>query len=118
MKRRFFARFAILAALGLLIFSLNSCYVPSPLYGNWTDNAGNSIRFQSDAAFSAKIKTSTGSNSYQGTYVVNENVLVFEVEKPSYNVVSEWDVRGSMLYLVWKDSGGESVLLTLYFTSK
>lgn len=117
MKERFFARFAIFAAFGLLIFSLSSCYVPSPLYGKWTDNAGNLIHFQSDASFSARIKTTSGSTDYQGTYVVNENVLVFDVEMPSFRVVSEWDVRGSMLYLVWKDSSGESVSLTLYLIS-
>ncbi len=117
MKKFFKTSFAVLI-LTLAVFSFFGCYTPAPLYGNWTDNTGNTIRFQSDYTFSAKIKTSSGTASYQGTYAVMNNVLVFEIENPSYNVVSEWDVRGSMLYLVWKDSDGETVSLTLYLVSK
>ncbi len=116
--RTFTERAVVLVFAAAFLAALLGCYTPSPLYGTWVDNSGNTIRFQSDGSFSAKVKTTTGTESYQGTYVVNDNVLVFEIESPSYNVVSEWDVRGSMLYLVWIDSGGESVSLTLYLSSK
>lgn len=107
--------FALTFALAFLIFG---CYTPSPLYGTWVDNSGNTIRFQSDYTFSAKMKTSSGSEASQGTYSLHNNVITFDVENPSYTVVSEWDIRGSILYLTWKSSGDETLSLTLYLSAK
>lgn len=107
--------FALAFALAFLIFG---CYTPSPLYGTWVDNSGNTIRFQSDYTFSAKMKTSSGSEASQGTYSLHNNVITFDVENPSYTVVSEWDIRGSILYLTWKSSGDETLSLTLYLSAK
>lgn len=106
---------ALAFALAFLIFG---CYTPSPLYGTWVDNSGNTIRFQSDYTFSAKMKTSSGSEAVQGTYSLHNNVITFDVENPSYTVVSEWDIRGSILYLTWKSSGDETLSLTLYLSAK
>ena len=104
----------------VLVFTLilTGCYTPSPLYGTWSDNKGNSIRFQTDNSFSAKIKATSGTESYEGTFTVLDNVLVFEIENPSYNVVSEWDVRGAMLYITWVTSTSETVNITLYHTER
>lgn len=99
-------------------FLIFGCYTPSPLYGTWVDNSGNTIRFQSDYTFSAKMKTSSGSEASQGTYSLHNNVITFDVENPSYTVVSEWDIRGSILYLTWKSSGDETLSLTLYLSAK
>lgn len=107
--------FALAFALAFLIFG---CYTPSPLYGTWVDNSGNTIRFQSDYTFSAKMKTSSGSEASQGTYSLHNNVITFDVENPSYTVVSEWDIRGSILYLTWKSSSDETLSLTLYLSAK
>ncbi len=100
------------------VLTLNACYSPSPLYGTWTDNTGSNIRFQSDGTFSAKIKTTSSVEAYQGTFTVLDNVLNFQIENPSYNVVSEWDLRGSILFIDWVTSTKEQVKLRLYHTSK
>lgn len=118
LKKLTFTSFILVAGLFINLFIFSGCYTPSPLYGTWMDNAGNTVRFQNDGSFSAKVKLSSSVASYEGTYVVLDNVLVFEVENPSYNLVTEWDVRGSMLYIVWKDSEGDKVSLTLYLVSK
>lgn len=118
MKNKFFKLTLASFVLVLGLFAFSGCYTPSPLYGTWMDNAGNTVRFQSDGSFSAKVKTSSSLASYEGTYIVLDNCLVFEVENPSYKVVSEWDVRGSILYVVWKDSESDTVSLTLYLVSK
>ena len=36
------------------LFTLSSCYTPSPLYGTWNDNLGNKITFISDGTFVVK----------------------------------------------------------------
>lgn len=108
----------VLALAFTLAFLIFGCYTPSPLYGTWVDNSGNTIRFQSDYTFSAKMKTSSGSEAVQGTYSLHNNVITFDVENPSYTVVSEWDIRGSILYLTWKSSGDETLSLTLYLSAK
>lgn len=108
----------VLALAFALAFMIFGCYTPSPLYGTWVDNSGNTIRFQSDYTFSAKMKTSSGSEAVQGTYSLHNNVITFDVENPSYTVVSEWDIRGSILYLTWKSSGDETLSLTLYLSAK
>lgn len=118
LKKITFTSFILVAGLFINLFAFSGCYTPSPLYGTWMDNAGNTVRFQSDGSFSAKVKTFSSLASYEGTYIVLDNCLIFEVENPSYKVVSEWDVRGSMLYVDWKDSDSDTVSLTLYLISK
>ena len=44
----------LFAVLVTALFS--ACYEPSPLYGTWSDNDGNSITFIVDGTFNAKIK--------------------------------------------------------------
>lgn len=118
LKKLVLTSFILIAGLFINLFVFSGCYTPSPLYGTWMDNAGNTVRFQSDGSFSAKVKLPSNVASYEGTYVVMDNSLVFEVENPSYRVLSEWDVRGSMLYINWKDYEGDKVSITLYLVSK
>lgn len=119
LKKITFTSFILVAGLFINLFAFSGCYTPSPLYGTWMDNAGNTVRFQSDGSFSAKVKTSSSLASYEGTYIVLDNCLIFEVENSSSKlVISEWDVRGSMLYVYWKDSDSDTVSLTLYLISK
>ena len=90
-----------------------SCYQPSPLYGAWSDNAGNKITFSDDGSFSASIKDSNGDvQNYSGDFTVVENIISFSKEDGSLN--SEWDLRGGILYLTWFDAYGSPIKLTLY----
>ncbi len=109
-------------------FLLSSCYEPSPLYGKWADDYGNYITFTSDGTFVAKIyiepQDEKSETNYQGDYSVIDNVLVFTVsekdgETVSETVNTEWDIRGSMLYLTWTNASNSKTLnLTLYHVSK
>ena len=107
--------FVVLVATVLLA----SCYEPSPLYGRWTDNNGNSISFISDGTFIAKINDKTDTLiTYQGDYSVIENVLVFNISSPSASTIdTEWDIRGSLLFCTWTQDGVTRTL-TLYHVSK
>ena len=116
--RRTIVFFAALVAAAVL---LASCYEPSPLYGRWTDNNGNSISFISDGTFVAKINDKTKKDTvitYQGDYSVIENVLVFNITSPSASTIdTEWDIRGSLLFCDWTQ-GDSTWTLTLYHVSK
>lgn len=112
MKRKIFTLAIILTA----IVYLGSCYLPSPLYGTWTDNAGNKIIFMQDGSFQSKIINSEGEpENGEGTYSVIDNVIVFNFTGGSIN--TEWDIRGALLYLTWT-ANGNTILLTLYHTGR
>jgi len=100
----------------LMIFV--SCYTPSPIYGTWADNTGSKITFIDDGSYTATIVNSAGEKTlYQGSWTVMENVLIFTKESGS-SINTEWDIRGSMLYLDWVDDEGEIQSLVLYHVSK
>lgn len=101
-----------------LVLLFAGCYVPSPLYGTWADNNGNKISFVSDGTFVATItdlntkeKTVT-----QGDYTVIDNVICFSTTD-GVSINTEWDIRGSMLYITWT-KGGITNVMTLYHISK
>ncbi len=98
---------------------LSSCYEPSPLYGTWADNLGDSITFIDGGGFVARIKTNDETITYQGDYTVIDNIISFSymVENEFRTITSEWDIRGSIMYLDWPIDG-EPQRLTLYHTSK
>lgn len=102
----------LLAVCGLLLFS--SCAMPSPLYGKWADAAGGQIAFMSDGSFTAKIVTDGISTLYDGTYEVLANVISFTTSDRV--IVTEWDMRGNILYLKWPSpvTTGAILNLTLY----
>jgi len=103
----------------LLLLGLSSCYLPSPLYGTWSDNDGNKIQFIDDGSFSATIKDSDNKLiSYSGEWTVVDNVLIFSIKGDStYTRNTEWDIRGAMLYLTWT-ANNTTKMLTLYHTAR
>lgn len=125
-KKTFAAISAFLSIFTCL--ALTACYEPSPLYGKWADDYGNYVTFTSDGTFVAKIYTEPQDEkseiNYQGEYSVIDNVLVFSVsekdgEPVSETINTEWDIRGSMLYLTWTNASNSKTLnLTLYHVSK
>lgn len=125
-KKTFAAISAFLSIFTCL--ALTACYEPSPLYGKWADDYGNYVTFTSDGTFVAKIYTEPQDEkseiNYQGEYSVIDNVLVFSVsekdgEPVSETINTEWDIRGSMIYLTWTNASNSKTLnLTLYHVSK
>lgn len=109
----------IISLLTLItIFTLSSCYTPSPLYGTWNDNLGNKITFISDGTFMAKILDSNKITvSYEGEYTIIDNALIFNTSSGDI-INTEWDLRGSMLYLTWTTKDKQIISLTLYHTAK
>ena len=120
-KKLFFKLLVALLTCALPLFTLSSCYTPSPLYGTWADNDGNRIIFRSDGTFSATVYTGTDSSgdsvseNYSGTYTVVDNVLIFTFESGSSKNTT-WDIWGAILYLTWTEDSELS--LTLYHISR
>ena len=121
-KKTYFNKPALICILVATFIGLStiftSCYEPSPLYGTWVDNQGNKITFINDGTYNAFIyNDSNVKKSDSGNYSVIENTLTFSVEGGS-SVVTEWDIRGSMLYITWAQPDTTNKSLTLYHTSK
>ena len=94
---------------------LLGCTTPSPFIGTWSDNVGNTITFGVENDFNASILNSAEESvNYTGTYTVIYNSLFLQTE--NLEIVTEWDIRGAMLYLEWTDSDKFSQKLTLYKT--
>lgn len=92
-----------------------SCTTPSPIIGSWADNAGNTIKFAEESQFTASILDSTDTVvAYSGTYTVNLNALIFEISDTSAIILTEWDIRGNIMYLTWTDSDGINKALSMY----
>lgn len=105
---------AVFLVAVILGATLVSCAEPSPLVGTWADNKGDQIVLMADSSFSATITDSTGSTSRsEGTYIVLLNAISFTTSS-GQQTVSEWDIRGNMMYLTWTDTTGNSLSLTLY----
>lgn len=97
---------------------LVSCYSPNPLYGKWGDSKGNSISFNPDLTYNATIYDNTLTKGmYEGTYNIIENVMVI-TNSAGNSFNTEWDLRGSILNLVWVSENGGQVNLKLYHISK
>ncbi len=110
-------RFLITAVLMTVLLSLSSCYAPSPLYGTWMDNSGTTLTLMNTMDYSMKYKDSQNMDcNEQGTWAVQDNVINFSTS--SGIVVSEWDLRGAILFLTWKDNNGETINMQLYHTAK
>lgn len=102
--------FAILFCCVLL-----GCTTPNPFIGTWSDNIGNTITFGVENDFNASILNSAEESiNYTGTYTIIYNSLFLQTDK--LEIVTEWDIRGAMLYLEWTDSDKFSQKLTLYKT--
>jgi hypothetical protein len=107
-----------LLALGFIVITAIGCPEPIPLYGTWADNSGNTLTFAEDGAFGADVNHSVlGREHFSGTYTVLLNALTITCGTPRYvQIVTEWDIRGNMLYLDWTNAG-QTIPLTLYKTS-
>ncbi|MCM1224363.1 MAG: hypothetical protein NC548_58935 [Lachnospiraceae bacterium] len=108
-----------LAVGGLALFGFASCYEPSPLYGTWSDNLGNKIMLMEDGSLSVTIYADGKSVDYSGSYSVVENVISFNCTPSNgetMNTVTEWDIRGLILYIDWTTSDKEVRQLRLYHT--
>jgi hypothetical protein len=105
----------MLAAGLLTAFLVLSCQEPVPLYGSWMDNGGNRITFVNDGTFVAAIvnKEDMTNKIYTGTYTVLQNSMSFSCPEEDLLIVTEWDLRGNMLYITWPNKG-ENVPLTLF----
>ncbi len=96
---------------------LMSCNQPVPLYGTWADNRGDRLTFSSDGTFVAAINDPLlGSTFYNGDFVVLLNSLSFNWSDGT-QIVSEWDIRGNILYINWTNSDGDTIPLSLYKVS-
>ena len=117
-NNNFINKKTIIATIVLLFaFSFFSCYSPNPLYGKWSDNIGNKITFNPDLTYSAKIYDENNiSYDFSGDYNVIDNTIMFSTESGDV-IVTEWDIRGSIMYLTWTTSTG-TVNISLYKTSK
>lgn len=131
MKRNFTKKICgtFFALCGLALLSaFFSCYTPSPLYGTWSDNLGNKLTFLDDNSYTSVISIesvydedgnllSHETETYEGSFSVVENVLSLSTEYGL--IVTEWDIRGSILYIDWTMSSeyqdsGEVKHLKLY----
>jgi hypothetical protein len=104
----------LLAVCAFCLFAA-ACTEPLPLYGIWADNLGNTINFGDNGKFNASIKKpgDAVSQSYSGTFTVLQNALTLKDTVHGIQIVTEWDIRGNMLYLNWASDKG-ALNLTLY----
>ena len=94
----------------ILVFLAVSCAEPAPLYGTWADNGGNNISFFDDNTFNARIS----GQHYSGRYTHQLNTLTLDCDDITLRIVTEWDIRGNILYLDWTTADSKKLSLTLY----
>ena len=103
-------KYCWLGLLGLIFcFAGISCAEPSPLYGTWADSRGNTVSFFDDNTFNAKID-----QNYSGRYTLLLNALTIDCDDIELRIVTEWDIRGNILYLDWVTGKGDTLSLALF----
>jgi len=120
MRGKFPPALPVLTALLLAGFPFASCGAkPGPLYGTWADNRGNTLSFFDDNTFSARITTLAGSPpvNYSGNYSLLLNSLTLDCTGVDLRIVTEWDIRGNILYLDWVTPDSDTLSLTLFKVS-
>lgn len=106
---------SIFLAFGVVCLLYAACMEPSPLYGTWSDNRGNTFSFFEDGTFNAKVTFSNGITiNYEGNYSVLQNAMTLNCSNVELQVVTEWDLRGNMLFLDWVNEDGITLSMTLY----
>ena len=103
--------------LTVFSFLLCACEESSPLFGTWADNRGNTFSFFSDGTFNARIQSAGVSKNYEGNYSILFNSMTLDCTNEDLRVVTEWDIRGNMLYLDWTNEEGIVFAITLYKVS-
>ena len=108
-------RLSFVALAAALLFFTSCGPAPSPLYGTWADNRNNTFSFFDDNTFNARIGCSGALiQSYSGNYIVLLNTLTLDCSNVELRVVTEWDIRGNILYLDWTSAEGGSMSMTLF----
>jgi hypothetical protein len=118
-KHTIWKKMPVFLAFGLVCLLYAACVEPNPLYGTWSDNRKNSFSFYDDGTFNAKvaIEGSSVSASYDGSFSVLLNTLTLSCTNVDLRVVTEWDIRGNLLYLDWVNEDRVSTSMTLYKVS-
>jgi len=120
MKPIIMKKMLVFPAFGAVLayFLCAACTEPAPLYGTWSDNLKNTFSFFEDGTFNARVSVGGASApTYEGNYSVLLNVLTLSCTNVDLRVVTEWDIRGNMLYLDWVNEDKESLSMTLYKVS-
>jgi len=102
----------LVSAAFLAAFFIACNAMPSPLYGTFADNAGNTFSFFDDGTFMARVKVNGITENSEGNYSVLRNVMTLSLND-GQRIVTEWDLRGNVLYLDWRDETGKPVGLSL-----
>lgn len=113
---RFLTGLLVLTFVGLVSSFLVSCYIPSPLYGVWMNDQKDSLTINSGSPmeFTASFYDEKGSAVlYSGTCITKDNVIIFTIDGGGMKM-TEWDIRGNILYLTWTDEFNRSRTLKLY----
>jgi len=112
MKRVIWKKTLVFTAFCVIFLLFAACPMPVPLYGTWADNRGDTFSFFEDGKFNARVKDGVITVNYEGNYSVLLNALTLNVNDGT-RIVTEWDIRGNMLYLDWTKDG-VPVAMTLY----
>jgi hypothetical protein len=107
----------IFPVFGAVFLLYAACAEPSPLYGIWSDNRGNTFSFFEDGTFSARVIAGGNNIIYEGNYSVLLNALTLSCTNVDLRVITEWDIRGNLLYFDWVNEEGEPHSMTLYKVS-
>jgi len=113
MKRVIWKKMLVFPAFCEVCFLYAACRLPTPLYGTWADNRGDTFSFFQDGTFNARIKDGGFIVSVEGNYSILLNALTLNINDGT-RIVTEWDIRGNMLYFNWTNEDGVPIAMTLY----
>ena len=116
MIRIIWKKILVFPALCVVCLFYAACHQPVPLYGTWADNRGDTFSFFEDGTFSAKVKDSGGTVNIEGNYSILLNALTLSINDGT-RIVTEWDIRGNMLYFNYTNEDGVPITMTLYKVS-
>jgi hypothetical protein len=115
LKHIILKKMPVFLIFGAVFLLFAACPEPNPLYGTWSDNLDNTFSFYEDGTFNARITSGGTDKRYEGNYSVLLNVLTLScTTPPDLRVVTEWDIRGNLLYLDWANEDKVSLSMTLY----
>ncbi len=114
-------KLSIFNASLFLLFLLFSCDSQNPLYGRWSDNYGNTIMFNDEGNYKFVVTDGDEETSSTGKFIVDLNTIILtdDTNTDAAPILSEWDVRGNVLYLdYYTEESGVKTLhsLALYRT--
>jgi len=113
MKRAIWKKVLFFPVFCVVFLLYAACSQPIPLYGTWSDNLGNTFSFFEDGTFNAKGFIDGLPFNSEGSYSVLLNALTLSTNDGT-RIVTEWDIRGNMLYLEWVNEFRVAIYMTLY----